>query len=74
MLKNLEVIGEAAKRVPAQVRDSAPEIAWREIAGLRDIIVHEYFGLDLDIIWDVVAARIPTLVTQLRKLGTGGGS
>ena len=68
VLKNLEVIGEAAKRLPTEVKDSHPEIAWRDIAGLRDIIVHEYFGLDLDIVWDVVDKRVPALLVQLRNL------
>ena len=68
VLKNLEVIGEAAKRLPGEVKDSHPEVSWRDIAGLRDIIVHEYFGLDLDIVWDVVDKRVPTLLVQLRDL------
>jgi uncharacterized protein with HEPN domain len=67
VLKNLEVLGEAAKRLPAEIKGSHPEIAWRDIAGLRDIIVHEYFGLDLDIVWDVVANRVPVLLVQLRE-------
>ncbi len=70
MLKNLEVIGEAAKRLSPEIKESHPEIAWRDIAGLRDIIVHEYFGLDLDIVWDVVENRVPILLVQLRNLGT----
>jgi len=69
VLKNLEVIGEGAKRLPPDVKESHPEIAWRDIAGLRDIIVHEYFGLDLDIVWDVVENRVPILLVQLRNLG-----
>jgi uncharacterized protein with HEPN domain len=68
VLKNLEVIGEAAKRVPAEVKNSHPEIEWRDIAGLRDIVVHEYFGLDLDIVWDVIEQRLPNLLVRLRKL------
>ena len=68
VLKNLEVIGEASKRLPAPFRDSHPEIEWREIAGLRDIVVHQYFGLDLDIVWDVVTNRVPDLLVRLRAL------
>jgi uncharacterized protein with HEPN domain len=66
VLKNLEVIGEASKRLPASFRDHHPEIEWREISGLRDIIVHQYFGLDLNIVWDVVANRVPVLLERLR--------
>ena len=67
-LKNLEVIGEAAKRLPASIKDARPEVVWRDIAGLRDIIVHEYFGLDRDIIWDVAHRRVPELLVHLRAL------
>lgn len=68
VLKNLEVIGEAAKRLPDDLKNSHSEIAWRDISGLRDIVVHEYFGLDLDIVWDVVEHRVPILLSQLRGL------
>lgn len=68
VLKNLEVIGEASKRIPMDLKDAHPEILWRDIAGLRDIIVHEYFGLDRDIVWDVVDQRVPLLLEQLRRL------
>jgi uncharacterized protein with HEPN domain len=68
VLKNLEVIGEASKRLSASFREAHPEVEWREIAGLRDIIVHQYFGLDLDIVWDVVASRVPDLLDRLRRL------
>ena len=71
VLKNPEVIGEASKRMPSSFRDAHPEIEWRDIAGLRDIIVHQYFGLDLDIVWDVVANRVPDLLIRLR---TAAGS
>lgn len=71
VVKNLEVIGEASKHLPAVITDSHPEIPWRDIAGLRDIIVHEYFGLDLDIVWDVVDNRVPALLVQLRDLVEG---
>ncbi len=68
VLKNLEIIGEASKRFPASFKERHPEIQWREIAGLRDIVVHEYFGLDLDIVWDVVSNRVPELLLRLRTL------
>ena len=62
------LIGEAAKRLPASIKDARPEVVWRDIAGLRDIIVHEYFGLDRDIIWDVAHRRVPELLVHLRAL------
>jgi uncharacterized protein with HEPN domain len=65
VLRNLAVIGEAAKRLPDDVRRAHPEVPWRRIAGLRDMLVHAYFGVDLDIVWDVVANRIPELRGQV---------
>ena len=61
VLRNLEIIGEAVKRIPSQVKESNPDIEWRKIAGLRDIVIHEYFGVDLEIIWDVVQNKLPDL-------------
>jgi uncharacterized protein with HEPN domain len=68
VLRNLEVLGEAAKRVPAEIRALAPAVAWRRIAGLRDVLAHAYFGVDEDIIWDVVRTEVPALLPQLVDL------
>ena len=61
VVRNLEVIGEAVKHLPESERTLVPGIPWRKIAGLRDILAHEYFGIDLDIIWDVVTVHLPPL-------------
>ena len=55
VIRNLEIIGEAAKRVPEASRARAPHLPWREMAGMRDKLVHDYFGVDLELVWDVVA-------------------
>jgi len=68
VVRNLEVLGEAAKRVSPAVRDQAPSIPWREIAGMRDVLIHDYFGIDLDIVCDVVFAKVPGLESALRDL------
>jgi uncharacterized protein with HEPN domain len=65
VLRNLEIIGEAAKQVPEEVRSRYPAVEWRNIAGFRDIVVHRYFNLDDDIIWDVVQNKVPELETHL---------
>ena len=68
VLHNLEVIGEAAKHVPEELRERAPAIEWRKIAGLRDLIAHAYFEVDLDIIWDVVATKLGPLADGVRTI------
>lgn len=68
VLRNLEVLGEAAKRVSISIRAGVPEIPWREIAGMRDVLIHDYFGVDLDIVCDVVLVKLPALRLALEKL------
>lgn len=65
--RNLEVIGEAAKKLPGEIRQSIDTVEWRKIAGMRDIIAHEYFGLDLNIVWDACTRKIPELSGQIRS-------
>ena len=68
VVRNLEVLGEAAKRIPEAVRRGAPDIPWQRIAGLRDILIHDYFGIDFDIVWDVIQNKIPPLEPRLLEL------
>ena len=68
VLYNLFVLGEAAKGVDELFRSQHPEVEWRNIAGLRDILAHEYFGVDEEIIWDVAKHKLPGLITQLRGI------
>ncbi|MFB3881038.1 MAG: DUF86 domain-containing protein [Armatimonadota bacterium] len=68
VLRNLEIIGEAAKSIPPDIRDRYPEIDWRGIAGLRDILAHAYFGLDDATLWDIVQAKTPGLLAHLRRI------
>ena len=68
VVRCLEIIGEAARQMPKSFREKHPEFPWRETASLRNVIAHEYFGLDIDIIWDVVQTQIPILVKQVRQI------
>jgi uncharacterized protein with HEPN domain len=60
-IRDLEVIGEAAKHLPPDLRSRAPHVEWQKIAGLRDVLVHEYFGIDASIVWDIIATKLPEL-------------
>ena len=66
------MIGEAVKNLPKQFRDSHPEDAWREIAGMRDFVAHAYFSLDLDILWDAIQHDVPTLFENVKDILASG--
>lgn len=68
VLLNLHVIGEAVKNLPFDLRERYPDISWREIAGLRDIVAHAYFALDLDILWDAIQRDVPALQIRIRQI------
>ena len=65
VLRNIELIGEAAARIPPEVRLAHPEISWREIVAMRNQLIHGYLGIDFDVVWDVVQVELPLLITQL---------
>lgn len=64
----LEVVGEAAKNVPDDIRNKYPEIPWRDLAGMRDKLIHHYFGVDLKILWKTVSQDIPVLTLRLEEI------
>ena len=72
VLRNLEVIGEAIKRLPVEWRERAPEIPWQDVAGLRDILIHQYQGVDFAIVWDIVANEVPALHGAVSELLNDG--
>ena len=71
-LRNLELIGEAAARIPEHVRNSAPGIPWRQIIATRNRLIHGYLGIDNDTVWSIIQSDIPELLKQLAQL-TGEG-
>ena len=66
--RNLEIIGEAAKNIPEDIRKKYPYIEWQKIAGLRDVLIHDYFGIDLLILWDIVKNKVPELKIKLKNI------
>lgn len=68
VIRNLEIIGEAAKHIPPAIRKKHASIEWKRIAGMRDILIHEYFGVDLDRVWQVVKARLPELKERIDNI------
>lgn len=68
IVRNLEVIGEATKGIPDEVRSRYPDIEWKKIAGLRDILIHQYFGIDVNIVWDVIKNKLPLFERQVKSI------
>lgn len=68
VVRNLEIIGEAANRLPAQFKKHHGLIEWSKIVGLRHRIVHQYFGIDREIIWEIVASDLPVFKSQLERI------
>ena len=68
VLRNLQIIGEAAKAIPADVLQDHPEVDWKGMAGLRDILAHAYFGLDDETPSDIVTTKVPQLRNQVRRI------
>jgi len=66
VIRNLEIIGEAAKHISGPTRAKMQDINWRKIAGMRDILVHEYFGIDNNILWDIVQNKVPELSKAIK--------
>jgi uncharacterized protein with HEPN domain len=67
VVRNLEIIGEAARNLPDEMRQSMTEIDWKKIVGLRNILVHEYFGINKQIVWDIVTTKLLPLKSACEK-------
>ena len=67
-VRSIEIIGEATKQVPEDIRKKYPHIQWRAMAGMRDRLIHGYFGIDYDIVWDVVINKVPDLQQNIEEI------
>ena len=74
VIRALEIIGEATKRLPSSLRDQYPEVPWKDMAGMRDRIIHGYDNVDLRIVWDVVTKEIPQVKAHIRQILKDYGS
>jgi hypothetical protein len=68
VIRSLEVIGEAVKKIPLEIREKRPDIPWKEIAGTRDKLIHEYFGIDLQILWKTIQTDLSPLDQAVLEL------
>ena len=73
VIRSLEVMGEAAKRIPEDVRAQHPDIPWKRMAGMRDKLIHEYSGVDLDTVWLVITEELPPLRPLVERLAKNLG-
>lgn len=67
-VRSLEIIGEAAKKLPDEFRTQHPDAEWRAMAGMRDRLIHGYFGVDYELVWDVVRTKIPQLKREIESI------
>ncbi len=68
IIRRIQVIGEAVKNLPDDLKRDNPEVPWRDIAGMRDIVIHQYFGIDLEFVWNVATKDIPDLKLKILKI------
>jgi uncharacterized protein with HEPN domain len=68
IIRNLQVMGEAVKKVSVKTRAAHPDVPWKDVAGMRDRVVHDYFGVSLEIVWDVVQHHVPPLRDALKRI------
>ncbi|ABO51620.1 protein of unknown function DUF86 [Desulforamulus reducens MI-1] len=68
VIRRIEIVGEATKNLSTELRGKYPYIPWRSMAGMRDVLIHEYFGVDLKLVWDTATKKIPKLKKQIEEI------
>lgn len=70
VIRSLEVLGEASKKIPESIKSQYPHVPWKRMTGMRDKLIHEYFGVDLEIVWNVVKNELPLVKSPIEELLT----
>ena len=68
VMRKLEIIGEAAKQIPSEIRRNHPDVPWKEMAGMRDKLIHFYFGVDYQLVWRAIKQRLPQIKSELQTI------
>ncbi len=68
VIRNFEIIGEAANNIPKEIQQKYPYVEWKEMIGFRNVIIHDYFGIDVESVWDTIINNIPLLKEQIKKM------
>lgn len=71
VVRSIEIIGEASKKIPKHIREMQPDIPWKKMSGMRDKLIHEYFGIDLEILWKVTKEEIIKLRPGIKQISNG---
>ena len=70
VVRNLEIIGEASRNIPVEIKEKYPNVEWRKIGDFRNILAHEYFGVDHEILWDIITNKLKTLRSEIQSIIT----
>jgi uncharacterized protein with HEPN domain len=74
VIRNIEIIGEASKNIPSSIQHNHPNIPWKEMSSMRNILIHEYFGVDTEIVWYTAKKQMPILKKRLLKIKSSGAN